>query len=80
MFESCEWWAGGGELTCVMIWRICAEKRESKISRSDYSRSCDGNIISPEQAVGEQLALRLVIFAEKTRGATLLHVSCVWKL
>lgn len=56
MFEFCDWWAGGGELTCVMIWRIYVGRRENKISRSDYSRSCDGNIISAEQAVGDQLA------------------------
>lgn len=31
-------------------------RKESEISRSDYSRSCDGNIISPERVVGDWLA------------------------
>jgi len=39
-----------------MIWRIYVGRRQSKISRNDYSGSCDGNIISPERAVGDQLA------------------------
>jgi len=53
-------------------------RRESKISESDYSGSCDGNIISPERAVGDRLAC--VVCAERTEGAALRCESCVRKL